>query len=115
MSTQAKSITQLLVRLRPLAEEPRRANRYRRRSREEVIAAAEANARCVERCMREIRSRLAPEVEITSLPNLNFLIVSCPRSVVVEDVRSEIERSCGRVESVTEDFTLEAIRPEIEE
>jgi hypothetical protein len=84
----------------------------RRRSREDRVASYEADVARVLACSEKVKQTISRDfdVQISELPNMNVLILTCPDSASVSDIRRRIHEACGDVESVTEDSPIFLIK-----
>jgi hypothetical protein len=83
---------------------------YRRPSRDELLQLARANDKYVQTCETKIRSAVPERLEVDAKPNLGLLIVGCPDTVDVEDLKKKIAAACSEVESVSSDFDIHLIK-----
>jgi hypothetical protein len=78
-----------------------------RPSRAQLLALAQETARHVETCVQQVRSVLSPKgIEVRPMKHLNGLLLACPPSADLKEVRKAIVGACADVLSITEDFRL---------
>jgi hypothetical protein len=108
----------LLVHLKSAFPLRTREARKVRRSRDELIGAYEADVErvlsCAERVEQKIWRDFGVKVKISPLPIQNALIVDCPDSDRISEIRKGILAACEEVESVSEDHRISMIEDSVQ-